>query len=122
MGPQWACPRPLGPGPAETLTTWPQVFLGVKVALKHALIEEHVAHGLRDDDVHLLREGDLLHLPRDDHDPVGEVVTLHQDLQARGREGSWGSLSLPPATRPQGKEGLHPHTATQVPLPPLSAP
>ena len=53
----------------------------MEVALKHAFIEEHVAHGLRDDDVHLLGEGHLLHLPGDDHNAVGEVVTLHQDLR-----------------------------------------
>lgn len=39
---------PVVPGhvPAGTLTTRPQVLLGVEVALEHALIEEHVAHGL----------------------------------------------------------------------------
>lgn len=56
----------------------------MEVALEHALIEEHVAHGLRDDNVHLLGEGDLFHLPRDDDDALGEVVTLHQDLWAGG--------------------------------------
>lgn len=81
-----------GPVPAGTLTTRPQVLLGVEVALEHALIEEHVAHGLRDNDIHLLRERDLFYLPGDDHDAVGEVVTLHQDLWVGGPEGSRGSL------------------------------
>lgn len=63
----------------------------MEVALKHALIEEHVAHGLRNDNVHLFGQRDLLHLPRDDHDAVGEVVTFHQDLREGMPQGSWGS-------------------------------
>ena len=74
--------------PAGTLTARAQVLLGVEVALKHALIEEHVAHGLRNNDVHLLGQRDLLHLPRDDHDAVGEVVTFHQDLRVGRSQGS----------------------------------
>lgn len=77
--------------PAGTLTARAQVLLGVEVALKHALIEEHVAHGLRNNDVHLLGQRDLLHLPRDDHDAVGEVVTFHQDLRVGRSQGSRGS-------------------------------
>lgn len=76
---------PGGPAASQSvvaLTAGPQVLLGVEVALQHALVEEHVAHGLRDDDVHLLGERHLLYLAGDDHNAVHQVVALHQDLQA----------------------------------------
>lgn len=50
----------------KLLTIGFEELLGMQVALQHALIEQHVAHGLRDDDVNLLRQRHLLHLPRDD--------------------------------------------------------
>lgn len=36
------------------LTIWFEEFLGMQVALQHPFIKQHIAHGLRDDDVHLL--------------------------------------------------------------------
>ena len=39
-------------------------FLGVEEGFEHPLVEQHVAHRLRDDNVHLLRQVDLLNLPR----------------------------------------------------------
>lgn len=63
------------------LTVGFEELLCVKVALQHALVEQHVAHGLRDDDVHLLRQGHLLHLPGDDHHTIAQMVAVHQYLK-----------------------------------------
>lgn len=49
------------------LTVGFEELLSMKVALQHALIEQHVAHGFRDDDVNLLWQRHLLHLPRYDN-------------------------------------------------------
>ena len=62
------------------LTVGFEPLLGVQVALQHALIVEHVTHGLRDDDVHLLRDRHLLHLTRHHADLTRQLVMLHQHL------------------------------------------
>lgn len=86
-------PPPGHHDPPLVLTAGFQVFLGVEVTLQHALVEEHVAHGLRDDDVDLLGQRDLLHLPRDDHDPLRQVVALHQNLP-RQKPGPGGKKTM----------------------------
>lgn len=52
------------------LTVGFQELLGMQVALQHALVEQHVAHWLRDDYVNLLRQRHLLHLSWDDNHTV----------------------------------------------------
>lgn len=52
----------------------------MQVALQHPLVKQHIAHRLRDDDVHLLRQGDLLHLSWDYYHTLRQPVTVHQNL------------------------------------------
>ena len=51
-------------------TIWLEPLLGMKKSLKHAFVEEHVAHRLRDDNVHHLRQINLLYLARDYADTI----------------------------------------------------
>lgn len=44
----------------KKLTSWLQPLLCVEVALQHSLIKEHVPHWLRDDDIDLLWELNLV--------------------------------------------------------------
>jgi len=74
-------PPPSHRSPTLLLTVGLEELLGVQVALQHALVEQHVAHGLRDDDVHLLGERHLLHLPRDDDHAIPQAVAVHQHLR-----------------------------------------
>lgn len=62
------------------LTIWFEEFLGMQVALQHSLIKQHIAHGLRDDDVHLFRQSDLFHLSWDYYHTFCQPVTVHQNL------------------------------------------
>lgn len=67
----------------KLLTVGFEELFGMQVALQHALIEQHVAHGLWDDDVNLLRQRHLLYLPRDDDYTITKTVTVHQHLGGR---------------------------------------
>ena len=64
-----------------SLTPRFEPLLGVQEGLEHAFVEEHVAHGLRDDDVDHLGQLHLLHLARDHDDPVEHLVALYKGLQ-----------------------------------------
>lgn len=57
----------------------------MQVALQHALVEQHVAHWLRDDDVHLLGQRHLFHLPWNDDHALPQTVAVHQYLQRARR-------------------------------------
>merc|ERR1712086_355180 len=56
---------------------------GVEHCVQHGLVEQAVAHPLRDDDVHLLnasRQLDLLNLAPDDSDGVTQAIVRHNLL------------------------------------------
>lgn len=53
----------------------------MQVALQHALIEQHVTHGLWNDDVNLLRQRHLLHFARNDDHTLPQTIAVHQHLQ-----------------------------------------
>jgi len=58
-------------------------FPGPQEAPHELLIQQHVSHGLGDDDVHHVGTADLLHLPFQDPDPLRQAVVLDQDLHRR---------------------------------------
>lgn len=58
-------------------------FSGMQEAAHESVTEQHVSHWLRDDDINHVRAADLLHLPLQDPDPLGQTVTVDQDLCRR---------------------------------------
>jgi len=52
-------------------------LLGVEECLQHPLVEQHVAHGLGDDHIHLFRNLYLLDLSADHLDDVVHLVRRH---------------------------------------------
>lgn len=63
-----------------------QPFSGAQEVPHEPLAEQHVSHGLRDDDVHHVRAADLLHVPFKDPDPLGQAVAVDQDLETGDRK------------------------------------
>ncbi len=71
---------PRGEHPSARL----EPLLGVKVRLQHPLVEQHVAHGLRDDDINLFRQLNLLDLAGDDLDDGAHAIGADQGLGVFG--------------------------------------
>lgn len=55
------CHMKVTPG-GEHLSVWLEPLLSMQIGLQHSLIEQHVSHGLGNDDVDLLWQIDLLDL------------------------------------------------------------
>ena len=71
-----------------------QPLLGMQVGLEHPLVEQHVAHRLRDDHVHLFRQLDLLDLARDDLDDAVQLVGADQHFCVLGNAGPFDRVHL----------------------------
>lgn len=70
-------------GVTPKLTFGLQPFLGVEIAFQHSLIQQHIPDRLRHDDIHPLWKGDLLDLPGQDRDPIGQMVALDKNLEVK---------------------------------------
>ena len=71
------------PSAGEHLAVGLEPLAGVDVGLQHALVVEHVAHGLRDDHVNAARQLYFLNLARNHLDCALQIVRLHQRLQTQ---------------------------------------
>ena len=78
----------------EHLAARLQELLSVKEGLEHPLVEQHVAHRLGDDDVHLLGQLDLIYLAADHLDHLVHLVGCHQLVGVHGDTASLHCVNL----------------------------
>ena len=65
---------------AIKLTSWLQPFFGVEISFQHSLVEKHVTHRLRDDNVNLLRHVDFFNLAGNHDYFISQFVVADQSL------------------------------------------
>lgn len=78
----------------EHFTVWLKPLPCVQICLEHALVEEHVAHRLGDDNVHHLRQFNFLYFPGDHHNFFLHVVRHNQLLRVLGHVARFDRIHL----------------------------